>query len=204
MFLKTHRSVRAWGVNRSRVAQRSALHLGELNTTQVDRWQRAIDTVQEDGRVRQMRLFTDREGQAPAAEDVAEVVLSSLVVRRPRCFGDAWVGCKLWAELGLDQFWQQALGEQRGEVPWAKVVELLAVNPMPLGFGVGFCQQFAGDGPRTDKLGCVFAEAAYSPGFGRTRFAAFGQSGFGDTIEKLFPGTDGAMAVVVAQTPAQQ
>jgi transposase len=140
VFLKTHR-VRKDGkehvyyslceslrVSRSRVAQRSVLHLGELNTTQVERWQRAIDTVQEDGRVRQMRLFTDREGHAPAADDVAEVVLSSLVVRRPRRFGDAWVGCKLWAELGLDQFWQEALGEQRGQVPWAKVVELLAVN----------------------------------------------------------------------------
>jgi hypothetical protein len=140
MFLKTHR-VRKDGkahvyyslceslrVSRWRVAQRSVLHLGELNTTQVDRWQRTIATVQEDGRVRQMRLFTDREGPAPAADDVAEVILSSLLVRRPRRFGDAWVGCKLWGDLGLDQFWQQALGEERGPVPWAKVVELLAVN----------------------------------------------------------------------------
>jgi transposase len=73
-------------------------------------------------------LFTDRQGQTPAAGDVAEVMLSSLMVRRPRRFGDAWVGCKVWADLGLDQFWQQALGEERGQVPWAKVVELLAVN----------------------------------------------------------------------------
>jgi transposase len=140
MFLKTHR-VRKDGkahvyyslceslrVSRSRVAQRSVLHLGELNTTQVDRWQRTIATVQEDGQVRQMRLFTDREGQTPRADDVVEVVLSSLMVRRPRRFGDAWVGCKVWEDLGLGQFWQQALGEERGQVPWAKVVELLAVN----------------------------------------------------------------------------
>lgn len=74
-----------------------------------------------------MRLFTD-EGSAPVEEDVAEVILSSLVVRRPRQFGDCWVGCKLWEELGLRQFWQEALGEKRGEVPWHKVVELLAIN----------------------------------------------------------------------------
>ena len=140
MFLKTHR-VRKDGkehvyyslceslrVSRSRVTQRTVLHLGELNTTQVDRWERTIEAVQEDGRRQQLRLFTDREGRAPAAEDVAEVLLSSLVVRRPRRFGECWVACKLWEELGLRAFWDRALGEQRGQVPWAKVVELLVVN----------------------------------------------------------------------------
>jgi len=140
MFLKTHR-VRKDGklhiyyslceslrVSRSRVTQRRVLHLGELNTTQLDRWQRSIETIHEDGQRHQMRLFTDREGQAPAAEDVAEVILSSLVVRRPRRFGECWVGCKLWEELGLREFWQTALADERGQVPWAKVVELLVVN----------------------------------------------------------------------------
>jgi hypothetical protein len=43
----------------------------------------------------QTRLFTDRHGQsvttAAPPEDVAEVLLSSLVVRRPRQFGACWV-----------------------------------------------------------------------------------------------------------------
>lgn len=116
-------------VSRKRVVQRTVLHLGELNTTQVEGWQRTIEAIQEDGQRQQMRLFTDREGQVPvAAEDVAEVMLSSLVVRRPRRFGDCWVGCKLWEQLGLRAFWDGVLGEQRGEVSWAKVVELLVVN----------------------------------------------------------------------------
>ena len=141
MFLKTHERFKdgkrhvyyslteSLRVSRKRVAQRTVLHLGELNTTQVERWQRTIEAVQEDGQRRQLRLFTDREGQVPvAAEDVAEVILSSLVVRRPRRFGDCWIGCKLWEELGLRAFWEASLGEQRGEVAWAKVVELLVVN----------------------------------------------------------------------------
>jgi transposase len=141
MFLKAHERCKdgkrhvyyslteSLRVSRKRVVQRTVLHLGELNTTQVERWQRTIEAVHEDGQRRQMRLFTDREGQVPvAAEDVAEVILSSLVVRRPRRFGDCWIGCKLWEDLGLRAFWQDALGEQRGEVPWAKVVELLVVN----------------------------------------------------------------------------
>lgn len=140
MFLKTHRLHKdgkehiyyslceSLRVSRSRVVQRTVLHLGELNTTQAERWERSIQAVQEDGQRQQLRLFTDREGQAPAAEDVAEVLLSSLVVRRPRRFGECWIGCKLWEELGLRAFWEEVLKEERGEVAWAKVVELLVVN----------------------------------------------------------------------------
>ena len=116
-------------VGRHRTIQRCVLHLGELNTTQVERWQRTIDTVHEDGKRHQMRLFTDREHSAPVAEeDVAEVILSSLLIRRPREFGAGWIGCKLWEELGLREFWDGAVGQETGQVPWARVVELLAVN----------------------------------------------------------------------------
>ena len=75
-----------------------------------------------------MRLFADRHRESDAAaapEDVAEVLLSSLVVRRPRQFGACWVGCKLWEELGLGEFWRQALGDEAGAVAWDKVVELV-------------------------------------------------------------------------------
>ena len=112
-----------------RVVQRRWLNLGELNTTQIDRWQRSIEVIEEDGRACQRRLFSDREGQAPRREeDVCEVVLSSLSVRRPRILGDCWLGCRLWGELGLDKFWFAALGDRRGAVEWSKVMELLAVN----------------------------------------------------------------------------
>ena len=119
VFLKTHRILKdgkahiyyllreSLRVSRKRVLQRRVLHLGELNTTQLERWQRTIEVVEEDGRRYQMRLFTDRHGErtaAAAAEDVAEVLLSSLVVRRSRQFGACWVGCKLWEELDLGEF----------------------------------------------------------------------------------------------------
>jgi hypothetical protein len=116
-------------IGRDRVVQRRLLNLGELNTTQIDRWQRSIEVIEEDGQARQRRLFSDREGRAPLKEeDVYEVVLSSLAVRRPRRLGDCWLGCRLWEELGLDKFWSQALGDRRGAVEWSKVMELLAVN----------------------------------------------------------------------------
>ena len=117
-------------VGRERVVQRRLLNLGELNTTQIDRWQRSIEVIEEDGRACQRRLFSDREGRAPQQQeedDVCEVVLSSLAVRRPRTLGDCWLGCRLWEELGLDTFWSEALGDRRGAVEWSKVMELLAV-----------------------------------------------------------------------------
>ena len=117
-------------VHSGRVIQRQVLHLGELNTTQIESWQRTLEVIDGDdhGRRLQRRLFADREGAVPAADDVIELKLSSLRVREPRRFGDCWAGCRLWQELGLDAFWQQRLGNERGEVPWAKVLELLTVN----------------------------------------------------------------------------
>jgi hypothetical protein len=117
-------------VHSGRVVQRQVLHLGELNTTQTASWQRTLEIInEEDGTRLQRRLFTDRDGAAPVdAEDVVEVQLSSLRVRAPRRFGDCWAGCRLWRELGLDEFWSARLGGERGEVPWEKVLELLAVN----------------------------------------------------------------------------
>jgi transposase len=115
-------------VSRQRVVQRQVLHLGELNTTQLDSWQHTLDVIHEDGQRHQRRLFTDREARAPDDPDVVEVRLSSFAVKAPRRFGDCWAGCQLWAELGLDRFWQQALAEEAGAVPWEKVLELLVVN----------------------------------------------------------------------------
>ena len=51
-------------VSRRRVLQRKVLHLGELNTTQLDRWQRAIEVVCESGERKQMRLLSDRENRS--------------------------------------------------------------------------------------------------------------------------------------------
>lgn len=115
-------------VSRHRTVQRRVLNLGELNTTQLEQWQRSIEVLEENGQSRQRRLFTDREGQAPPAEDVCEVLLSTLRVRRPRQFGAPWLGCRIFQELQLDQFFSAALADRRGPEDWAKVVELLVVN----------------------------------------------------------------------------
>ncbi len=115
-------------VSRDRVVQRQLLHLGELNTTQLDSWQHSLDVLHEDGQRRQLRLFTDREQAAPNDPDVVEVKLSSFAVKSPRRFGDGWAATQLWEDLGLRAFWQGALADTPGDVPWHKVLELLVIN----------------------------------------------------------------------------
>jgi hypothetical protein len=115
-------------VSRNAVVQRHVLHLGELNTTQIDSWQRSIDVLHDDGQRRQLRLFTDRDHSAPNDPDVVEVKLSSFAVKSPRRFGDCWSAFQLWCDLGLDSFWRDALAKDAGDVPWDKVLALLVVN----------------------------------------------------------------------------
>ena len=115
-------------VSPTRVTQRQILHLGELNTTQLAAWQRTLAVLHEDGQRHQLRLFTDRHGPVPTATDAVTVKLSTLAVQSPRRFGDCWAATQLWADLGLDTFWRDALADQPGDLPWHLVLELLAVN----------------------------------------------------------------------------
>jgi hypothetical protein len=116
-------------IHNGRTIQRRILHLGELNTRQEQSWQHSIDVINEDnGQILQRRLFADQERTAPPEEDVIEVRLSSLRVRQPRRFGDCRAVTRLWRQLGLDIFWQEKPGSERGDVPWAKVLELLRTN----------------------------------------------------------------------------
>jgi len=79
----------------------------------------------------QRRLFTDRGDGAAAGDDIVEVRLFTLRVRQPRRFGDCWAATRLWRMLGLDDFWRERLGGQRGGVAWEKVLELLYANRLP-------------------------------------------------------------------------
>jgi len=51
-----------------------------------------------------------------------------LELKRPRIFGNCWLACELWRQLGLDEFWQQRLPEGREAVSWEKVLRLLVVH----------------------------------------------------------------------------
>ncbi|HLO05604.1 MAG TPA: IS1634 family transposase [Terriglobales bacterium] len=112
-----------------RTMQRTVLYLGEINDQQQAAWRKTLEVFdEEEQNYTSMSLFPeDRELPADAVNSVT-VRLSGLEVRRPRTFGNCWLGCELWHQLGLDEFWQQRLPEAREAVRWEKVLRLLVVN----------------------------------------------------------------------------
>lgn len=109
--------------------QRQVLYLGEINDSQQEAWRRTLQVFDEDRRQYcELSLFPDDRPLPPGAVDAISVKLDQMQLRRPRGFGDCWLGCWLWDKLHLSSFWNQRLADARGEVSWAKVLQLLVVN----------------------------------------------------------------------------
>jgi len=112
-----------------KVVQRTVLYLGEVNDSQQAAWRKTLEVFDETrSESRQLSLFPDDRLVPDDALDAVQVKLSEMQLRRPRAFGDCWLGCWLWRQLQLDGFWDDRLGTGRGEVPWAKVLQLLTVH----------------------------------------------------------------------------
>jgi transposase len=112
-----------------KTVQRTVLYLGEINDQQQAAWRKTLDVFDEDEqRYTTMSLFPDDREVPADALDSVQVKLSGLELRRPRIFGNCWLACELWRQLGLDEFWQQRLPEAREAVSWEKVLRLLVVN----------------------------------------------------------------------------
>jgi hypothetical protein len=104
----------------SRTVPRTVLYLGEINDQQQAAWRKTLDVFDEDEQdYRTMSLFPDDREVPADVLDSIQVKLSGLELRRPRTFGACWLGCGLWHQPGLDEFWQQRLPEGRKAVSWA-------------------------------------------------------------------------------------
>jgi hypothetical protein len=116
-------------VSGGQTVQRQVLYLGEINDSQEAAWRKTLEVIDEkEKKTETLSLFPeDRPIPADAVNGV-HVRMTAMELRKPRSYGDCWLGCELWHQLGLDAFWEKRLGDLRGEVPWAKVLELLVVN----------------------------------------------------------------------------
>jgi transposase len=118
-------------VGQKRTAQRTVLYLGEINDSQEAIWHRTLQVFDESHQqYTTLSLFPeDREIPAESSNTI-QVKLSEMELRRPRAFGNCWLGCELWRQLRLGEFWEEKLSEkvQRETVSWAKVLQLLVVN----------------------------------------------------------------------------
>jgi transposase len=109
--------------------QRQVLYLGEINDSQQQAWRQTLKVFDEDRRQYcELSLFPDDRPLPSGAVDAISVKLNEMQLRRPRSFGDCWLGCWLWDRLQLSSFWNMQLNDARGDVPWARVLQLLVVN----------------------------------------------------------------------------
>ena len=112
-----------------KTTQRTVLYLGEINDQQQTAWRKTLEVFDEnEQRYTTVSLFSDDQPIPADAVDSLQVRLSGLELRRPRVFGNCWLACELWHQLGLDEFWRQRLPEAREKVSWEKVLQLLVVN----------------------------------------------------------------------------
>jgi len=113
----------------SKTVQRTVLYLGEINDQQQAAWRKTLSVFDEEQQeYANLSLFPDDREIPADAVDSLQVKVSGLELRRPRVFGSCWLGCELWRQLGLDEFWGSRLGGWREEVAWEKVLQLLVVN----------------------------------------------------------------------------
>ena len=109
--------------------QRPVLYLGEINDSQEEAWRKTIAVFDE--RRQQYEQFSLFPSDRPVPADEVQalsLILNDLRLKHPRSFGDCWLGCMLWEELGLSSFWEARLKKDRGRVSWAKVLQLLVIN----------------------------------------------------------------------------
>ena len=116
-------------VAKGKTVQRTVLYLGEITGSQEDAWRRTLQIFDQDtGKTLTKSLFADYSEIANHDIDSIRVKLSQMQLCRPRTFGDCWLGCQLWQQLGLDEFWSDRLDKSRSDISWPKVLKLLVVN----------------------------------------------------------------------------
>ena len=110
-----------------RVFQRRALYLGELNDSQHAEWQRAIEAIDENGRVTQLKLFP--EERAPESDDgsIVRIQMNRLSVGNMRNWGEVWLGLQLWDMLELDDFWSSRIDKSRKGTDWPALLKAIVI-----------------------------------------------------------------------------
>lgn len=114
-----------------RIVQRHVLYLGELNGVQESSWRKTVELFgQDEDAPRQVALFPEEHAPAQVGVEefpVVRVRLSQMALRRPRQWGACWLGCQLWEQLGLGEFWRDKLTPGREGTRWDQVLQTLVL-----------------------------------------------------------------------------
>jgi transposase len=109
--------------------QRHLLYLGEINDRQKAAWMKVTEVFDPVGQQTQaLALYpADRAVPEHAAHYGVQVRLAEFALRRPRQWGACWVGCRLWDQLRLDEFWRERLPDSREGTRWRQVLATLTI-----------------------------------------------------------------------------
>jgi transposase len=109
--------------------QRHLLYLGEINDSQKEAWTKLTEVFDpQSDLTRPLALYpAEREVPEHAAEYGVQVRLQEFALRRPRQWGACWVGCQLWDQLQLEEFWRERLPDSREGTCWRHVLQTLAI-----------------------------------------------------------------------------
>jgi len=112
-----------------RWVQRHILYLGEINDSQKASWTKVIDVFDTaKQQTAQLALFPAQQSiPAHALDYGVQVRLAEFRLQRPRQWGACWVGCQLWQQLGLDEFWSQRLAVSREGTNWKHILQTLTI-----------------------------------------------------------------------------
>lgn len=114
----------------NKTVQRTVVYLGEINDEQQAAWRKTLSVFDEEQQeYSNLSLFPDDREIPADAVDSLQVKLSSLELRRPRVFGSCWLGCELWRQLGLHEFWDSRLAGSREDVAWGEHGGVLELRP---------------------------------------------------------------------------
>lgn len=109
--------------------QRHILYLGEINDSQKAAWTKVTD-VFDTGlqQTQELALYpAGRTVPEHAVQYGVQVCLDQFQLKRPRQWGACWMGCRLWDQLKLDEFWRDRLPDSREGTCWRHVLETLTV-----------------------------------------------------------------------------
>lgn len=112
-------------ISGGRVVQRQVLYLGEINDSQREAWRKTIEVFEDGGTTAQMALFPEDRPVEIDDDHVVKIRLKDVELRRPRQWGACWLACKLYEQLGLDQFFGERLPPSRKGTRWDLIVKAL-------------------------------------------------------------------------------
>ena len=115
-------------VRSGKVLQRHVLYLGEINSTQAESWRRTIELF-EDGKVhpRTVSIFPEDRFEELKDEDIVRIRVKDMQLHRPRQWGACWLGCLLYDQLKLNEFWKNRLPQNRKGTRWDAILKLLVI-----------------------------------------------------------------------------